>query len=154
MRLARGDGSGQHVLGPQVDGDIAPGGAGVAHRDAVLADLQHTAIGRARRQGVDAADEIGHEGAGRLTVHLQRRAHLLDHAVVHHHDAVGHAQRLFLVVRHHDGRDPQLALQALDLLAQLHPHDGIQCRQGFVQQQQARRGGQRPRQRNALLLPA
>jgi hypothetical protein len=36
----------------------------------------------------------------------------------------------------------------------LHPHDGVQCRQRLVQQQQAGRGGQRPRQRNALLLPA
>ena len=29
-------------------------------------------------------------GDARLAVDLQRRAHLLDHALVHHHDAVGH----------------------------------------------------------------
>jgi hypothetical protein len=45
-----------------------------------------------RRQRVDAADEVGHEGAGRLAVDLHRRADLLDHAVVHHHDAVGHGK--------------------------------------------------------------
>ena len=47
------------------------------------------------------------KGGGRLAVDLERRADLLDHAVVHHHDAVGHRERLLLVVRDHDGRDAQ-----------------------------------------------
>ena len=58
-------------------------------------------------QEVHGAHEVGDEGAGRPAVHLGRRADLLDHALVHHHDAVGHRQRLFLVVRHHDGRDAE-----------------------------------------------
>jgi hypothetical protein len=74
--------------------------------------------------------------------------------VVHHHDAVGHRQRLFLVVRDHDGGHAQLALQAADLAAQVHAHDGVQRRQRLVQQQQPRRRGQRARQRDALLLAA
>jgi hypothetical protein len=71
------DRSRQHVLGPQVDGDIAarrrhgPPGCGAGRSAA----RPPSAV---RRQGVDAADEVGHEGAGRLAVHLQRRAHLLD----------------------------------------------------------------------------
>ena len=79
---------------------------------------------------------------------------MLDHAVVHDDDAVGHGQRLFLVVRDHDRGHAQLALQAADLLAQVHAHDRVQRRQRLVQQQQPGRRGQRARQRDALLLPA
>ena len=87
-------------------------------------------------------------------VDLLRRADLLDHAVVHHHDAVGHGQRLLLVVRHHDGGDAERPLQRLDLVAQPQPHAGIERRQRLVEQQQAGRGRERARQRHALLLAA
>jgi zinc and cadmium transporter len=45
------------------------------------------------------ADEAGDEAVGRAVVELQRRADLLDAAVVHHDDAVGHGHGLDLVVR-------------------------------------------------------
>ena len=106
------------------------------------------------RQHVDAADEVGDERGARVAVDLERRADMLDHAVVHHDDAVGHGQCLLLVVRDHDRRHAELALQAADLLAQVHAHDRVQRRQRLVQQQQPGRGGQRARQRDALLLPA
>jgi hypothetical protein len=89
-------------------------------------------------QHVDLAHEVGHEGRGRLAVDLHGRAHLLDHAVVHHHDAVGHAQRLFLVVRHHDGGDAQLLLQARISWRRRTRTMRVQRRQRLVQQQQAR----------------
>jgi hypothetical protein len=74
--------------------------------------------------------------------------------VVHDHDAVGHGQRLFLVVGHHDRGDPQAPLQLLDLVAEVDPHLGVERGQGLVQKQEARRGGDRPGQRDALLLAA
>ena len=49
------------------------------------------------------ADEAGDEQVGRPVVELERRADLLDAAVVHHHDLVGHGHGLDLVVRDVDG---------------------------------------------------
>ncbi len=103
---------------------------------------------------IHRADEIRHERRRGVAIDLHRRADLLDHAVVHHHDAVGHGQRLFLVMRHHDGGEAQPALQRADLVAQPHAHARIQRRQRLVQQQQARRGREGARQRHALLLTA
>ena len=71
-----------------------------------------------------------------LAVDLERRAHLLDRALVHHHDAVGHGQRLLLVVRDHDRGDAEPALQRADLLAQVHAHLGIERRERLVEQEQ------------------
>ena len=78
-------------------------------------------------------------GGRRLAIDFARRADLLDHALVHHHDAVGHRQRLFLVVRHHDGGDAEPALQRFDLVAQAHAHPRIERGKRLVEQQQARR---------------
>ena len=109
---------------------------------------------RDRVQHVDPADEVGDERAGGLLVDLARRADLLELALVHHHHAVGHRQRLFLVVRHHDGGDADLLLQAADLAAQPHALQRVQRGQRLVQQQQAGRRGERAGERDALLLAA
>ena len=74
--------------------------------------------------------------------------------MVHHHDAVGHGKRLFLVVRHHDGGDADLLLQAADLAAQAHALQRIERRKRLVQQEQTGGSGERPRKRDALLLSA
>ena len=88
----------------------------------------------------------------RLGVDLRRRADLLDDTVVHHHDPVGHGERLFLIVCHHDRRYAKPLLQRLDLVAQMHAHLGIKRRQGLIKQQQSRRCRQRTGERNPLLL--
>ena len=75
-------------------------------------------------------------------------------ALVHHHDAVGHRQRFFLVVRDHDGGHADLLLQAADLAAQAHALERIERRQRLVEQQQTGRRGERARERDALLLAA
>ena len=54
----------------------------------------------------------------------------------------------------HHGGDAQFALQILDFVAQVNPHLGVQRRQRFIQQQQTGIGGNRTRQRDALLLAA
>ena len=105
-------------------------------------------------EDVHRADEIGDEGGGRAAVDLGRRADLLDAAAVHHHDAVGHGERLLLVVRDHDGGDAEPALQRLDLVAQAHAHPRIERRERLIEQQQRRRGGERAGERHALLLAA
>ena len=89
-----------------------------------------------------------------LAVDLGRRADLLDHAVVHHHDAVGHGERLLLVVRHHDGGDAEPRCSALISSRRRTPHARVERRERLVEQQQAGRGRERARERDALLLAA
>ena len=66
--------------------------------------------------------------------------HLVHRALAHHRDAVGHRQRLVLVVGDEDERDADLALNALELdlhrLAQLE----VERRERLVEQQH-RTGG-------------
>ena len=75
-------------------------------------------------------------------------------AAVHHRDAVGHGQRLVLVVRDEDRGGAELAQQApqLDLhrLAQL----AVEGRERLVEQQQLGPDRERARHRDALLLAA
>lgn len=61
--------------------------------------------------------KIGHKAALRITINLFGRANLLDHAMVHHHNPVGHGQRLVLIVRHQNSGNAQPLLQAADFAA-------------------------------------
>jgi hypothetical protein len=70
-------------------------------RQRVVADAQDVAVHTAVEQ-VDRAEEAIDEGRCRESIHLFRRADLLDPAVVHHHHAVGDFERLFLVVGDED----------------------------------------------------
>ncbi len=105
-------------------------------------------------QEIGGPDEIGDERAGRLAIDLGGRADLLDHALVHHDDPIGHRQRLFLIVRDHDRRDAEALVQAADLAAQVRAHARIERGERLVEQQQAGRERQRARDGNALLLAA
>ena len=89
-----------------------------------------------------------------MAIDLLGPTDLRDAAMAHHHDPIGDAHRLLLVMGDHDRRDAKAALQRADLLAQMQPHDGIERGEGFVQQQQPRLVRQRPGQGDALLLPA
>ena len=75
-------------------------------------------------------------------------------AAIHHRDAVGHRQRLVLVVRDEDGGDAELAQQALELdlhrLAQL----AVERGEGLVEQQQLGAHDQGAGDGDALLLAA
>ena len=82
------------------------------------------------------------------------RGELLQPAGAHHADPVGHRQRLRLVVGDEDGGDAELELEPADLLAQLHPHLGVERRQRLVEQQHPRAQGERAGQRDPLLLAA
>ena len=63
-------------------------------------------------------------------------------------------ERLLLVVGHVDGRDPELALDRADLVAQRDADLGVERGQGLVEQQHLRLDGERPRERDPLLLAA
>ena len=103
---------------------------------------------------VHRADELGDERRRGRAVHLRGRAHLLDAAAVHHRDVVGDRERLFLVVRDVERRDPELELDAPDLLAQLHAHLCVERRERLVEEQHARLDRERARERDALLHAA
>ena len=102
----------------------------------------------------ERADERGDEAGTRRVVDLERRAHLLDPALVHHHDPVRHRQGFLLVVGDVDRGDAERLLQRADLLAQRDADLGVQGRQGLVEQQHLRLDRERPGQGHALLLAA
>jgi hypothetical protein len=108
----------------------------------------------ARRDPVHGADELGHERGGRVGVQLVGRGDLLQLALPHDADPVGHRQRLLLVVGDEQGGGAEALLQDADLLAQLQAHLGVQGGQRLVEQQHPGLDGQRAGQRDALLLTA
>ena len=80
----------------------------------------------------------GDEQVVRPVVELERRADLLDQAVVHDHDLVGHGHRLDLVVGDVDRRGLEPLVQLLDLGAHLHAQLGVEVRQRLVEQEHLR----------------
>jgi hypothetical protein len=121
--------------------------------DGHAVQVQQAFVGAAVEQ-VHVAQEAVHKGAGRVVPHVLRRAHLLDHALVHQHHAVGHFQRLFLVVGDEDAGDVQLVVQAAQPAAQFLAHLGVERAEGLVEQQHLGLHRQRARQGNALALAA
>ena len=100
------------------------------------------------------AHEIGDEAVGRGLVKPVHPVDLLDAAVVEHRHAVGHGQRLGLVVRHVHKRHAQAAVQRLELKLHVLAQLLVERAQWFVHQHELRVEHQRARQRHALLLPA
>ena len=94
------------------------------------------------------------KGVAGVGIDLERAPDLLDAAGPHHHDPVGHGERLLLVVRDHDRGDAEPALQVAQLAAQPGADPGIEGRERLVEQEQAGAERQRPGQGHALLLPA
>ena len=99
-------------------------------------------------------EEVRHELRERLTVDLLRRTELLDRPIVHHGEAVGHLERLLLVVRHEDERDADLALQRRELASQRLPELGVEGTKRLVEEQHRRLQDQRSGQGHPLLLPS
>ena len=90
----------------------------------------------------------------RRVVDLLGRADLLEAAAAHHRDAVGHGERLFLVVRHEHEGDADVALDALQLELHLAAQLEVERRERLVEQQRARVVHERARERDALALAA
>ncbi len=100
------------------------------------------------------ADEVGHEGVLRLVVDALGVADLLDAAVVHHHDGIGHGEGFFLIVGDVEEGDAQFLLHALQFQLHLLTQLQIQRAQRLVQQKHLRLVDQRAGDGNALLLAA
>ena len=142
----------RHVLGAyQHRGGV--GGGTVQQRDALAEHHGLLTVGDSR-QTVGQADEGGHVFRAGAAVQRLRVGDLLDAAVVHHADAVGHGKGFFLVVGHEHGGGAGFELDAADFVSQLHAHFGVQCGQRLVEQQHTRVHGQRTGQGHALLLAA
>src|SRR5882672_6116048 len=73
---------------------------------------------------IGLTEKIRHESTVRLFVQRVRRAHLLDAALIHDRDAVGHSERLVLIMGDVDHRYAELALKRLDLAAHRTPQLG------------------------------
>ena len=81
-------------------------------------------------------------------------AYLLDAPARHDGHAVGHGQRLALVMGHEDGALACLAQDLSHLAAELCAHRLVQAREGLVEQQHVGSGGQGTGQRHSLLHAA
>ena len=114
----------------------------------------HPAPVHAAVEQVHAAEEVVDERAGRLVVDRLGRADLLDAPAVHHHDAIGHLERLVLVVGDEHAGDLELVVQPPQPAAQLLADLGVERAEGLVQQQHARLDGERAGERDALALAA
>ena len=100
------------------------------------------------------ADELRHEEVDRVQVHLRRRAHLLQHPVVHHRHPVGEAHRLHLVVGDVDAGGAVLDVQPLQLGAHVLAQLGVERADRLVHQQRLRPPHQRPADRHPLHVAA
>ena len=91
---------------------------------------------------------------GRPAVDLAGSAHLSADAGVHDRDPVGKGQGFLLIVGDEHRCHVQLADNDPDLLPQIFPQRWIEVAERLIKQQDFRLDGQRPGQRNTLLLPA
>ena len=119
-------------------GHRPPGPAPCTSTSRTLAEPRKPATYAVSRRGVD-----------RL-----RRADLLDQAVAHHGEPVGHGQRLLLVVGDVDERDADRLLERLELELQVLAQLGVQRTERLVEQQHRRVEHERAGERDALLLAA
>jgi len=112
------------------------------------------AIGGAYFAGepVRLADEISDEQGRRAPVDVLRGADLFEQSMVHDRHPVRHREGLFLVVSHVDERDPDTALDVLELTLELLAELEVQGAEGLVQEQHLRVLDQRPGKGYPLLL--
>ena len=103
---------------------------------------------------VHVAEKIIDERRRGMIVNLLRRANLLDLPVAQNGHAVGHFQRLLLVVRHKQGRDVDFVVQFAQPAAQFLAHLRVERAERLVQQQNLRLDRERAGERDALSLPA
>ena len=129
----------------------SPGSAAIS--SPVSSRTRPRAADRAVEQ-VGDAEEAGDERGRRLLVELGRRPELLDPALVHHRDRVGHRHRLLLIVRDVDEREPEIVLDRLQLELHLLAQLQVECAERLVEQQHLRPVHERAGERDALLLAA
>ena len=80
-------------------------------------------------------EEVGDVGIGGLVVDLLRRPELDDPSLVHDSQAIGHRERLFLIVGDAQEGDPNLLLQRTELDLEYAAELGVQRSQRLVEEQ-------------------
>ncbi|MPL93961.1 hypothetical protein SDC9_40109 [bioreactor metagenome] len=131
---------------------IVAGQAGLPARP--LEPAQARLAPRRAAQQVRLADEIGDEFRVRPGVKLLRRADLGKAAGAEDGDAIGHHQRLFLIVGHRDHRRTDLARDVHDLDLHLPAQLLVERRHRLVKEHDIGVEDERARERHALLLAA
>ena len=106
----------------------------------------------ARGQSVRLTDEMRHVEASGPAVDFPWRADLPDLAVLHDRKHVGERHRFFLVMGDVDAGKTPVVLHLPDFLAQPLADLRIDVGQRLVEQKRRRRGDERARKRDALLL--
>src|SRR5438045_5717081 len=81
------------------------------------------------------ADEVCNEPRSWVLVEIGRRAELLDAAIIEYRDPVAHRQRFFLIVRHVDNRNPEIAVKLFNLKLHLLPQFLVQRAKRLVHEQ-------------------
>ncbi len=105
-------------------------------------------------EAVVLADEGGDEGGGGIVVDVAALGDLLDHAVAHHRDMVGHGERLALIVGDIDEGDADALLDGAQLAAHMLAQLEVERGERLVEQKHLRLGAQRAGDRDPLLLAA
>ena len=106
------------------------------------------------REQVRLAEKARNERVHRPLVQLDTRSNLHDTPGAHDRNAVGHHERLLLIVRHVDGRPRARGVQAADLELHLLAQLPIERAQRLVHQQDVRLDHDRAGERHPLLLAA
>src|SRR5439155_13621463 len=150
-----------HVLGPDPEDEIAfrqhfarSGNCNLAlaEPDRLRAGLQAAA----KRQEVHRrrTDKICNEERRRPVIDVARARDLLDDAVVHHGNHVGHRHGLELVMRDVDRRRAEPVMQRAQFMDHRLAHFGIECAERLVHQETFRLANDRPPERDALPVAA
>ena len=149
------------MLGAHAEHQVALAGVLVDFRhrdiDAVQPHLRIAATDpAAKRQQVHRrrTDEVRNEHRRRPVVDLARRAELLDHALVHDGDRVGHGHGFELVVRHVDGGGAETVVQRAQLAAHQFAELRIEGAQRLVHQEAHRLAHDGAAERDALPIAA
>ena len=103
---------------------------------------------------IHVPQKVVDEGRERVVVDVVGRADLLDAAFIHHHHAVGHLQRLFLIVGDKHAGDVNFVVQLPQPAAQFQADLRVQRAERLVQQQDAGLDRQGARQGDPLPLAA
>ena len=90
----------------------------------------------------------------RTIVDLLRRRDLVDHAMIHHRDAIGHRHRLDLVVRDVDGRRVDAIVQRAQLDAHEVPELGVERAERLVHHEGLCLAHDRAAERDTLAVAA
>src|SRR5262249_52541953 len=134
---------------------------GARREDADLLGPKARPLGRSAVTGsegwgkhVRGSNKIGDEARLGLLIDTRGRVDLDDLTVVENGDAIGHRQRLPLIVGDEDESDAKLLLQRLELLLHLFSELEVESAERLVEQQHLRVVHERARKSHALALTA